>query len=122
MRADRAPLTRETGMAQYLVLIYGDPTCEAGSDDDVMKGHMRFAEDHGPALAGGHALQPASTATSIRPDGDGFTVTDGPFLETKEVLGGYYLIEAADLDEAIRISQDIPMPVGGVEIRPVVVF
>ena len=109
-------------MAQYLVLIYGDPTYEAGSDDDVMKGHMRFGEEHGAKLAGGQALQPAATATSIRPDGAGFTVTDGPFLETKEVLGGYYLLEAEDLDEAIRISKDIPMPAGGVEIRPVVVF
>ena len=109
-------------MAQYLVLIYGDPTYEAGDDDTVMKGHMKFGEDHGAKIAGGHALQPVSTATSIRPDGAGFSVTDGPFLETKEALGGYYLIEAADLDEAISISKDIPMPVGGVEIRPVVVF
>ena len=109
-------------MSQYLVLIYGDPTYEAGSSDDVMKGHMKFGEDHGPAIAGGNALQPTSTATSVRPDGNGFTVTDGPFLETKEALGGYYLIEAGDLDEAIRISKDIPMPAGGVEIRPVVVF
>jgi hypothetical protein len=109
-------------MSQYLVLIYGDPSYEAGSSDDVMKGHMAFGENHGPKIAGGNALQPTSTATSIRPDGAGFTVTDGPFLETKEALGGYYLIEAADLDEAISISKGIPMPGGGVEIRPVVVF
>ena len=109
-------------MSQYLVLIYGDPTYEPGDSDDVMKGHLRFAELHGAAMAGGNALQPVSTATSIRPDGAGFTVTDGPFLETKEALGGYYLIEAADLDEAIRICKDIPMPDGGVEIRPVAVL
>jgi hypothetical protein len=110
-------------MSQYLVLIYGDPTYEAGSSDDVMKGHMKFGEDFGPKIAGGNALQPTDTATSIREDGSGgFTVTDGPFLETKEALGGYYLIEAADLDEAITISKGIPMPAGGVEIRPVVVF
>ena len=109
-------------MSQYLVLIYGDPTYEAGSADDVMKGHHVFGEQNGPAIAGGNALQPTTTATSIRPDGAGFTVTDGPFLETKEALGGYYLIEAADLDEAISISKGIPMPAGGVEIRPVVVF
>ncbi|MCU1594472.1 MAG: YCII-related protein [Frankiales bacterium] len=109
-------------MSQYLVLIYGDPTYEAGSSDDVMKGHMKFGEDFGSKIAGGNALQPTSTATSIRPDGAGFAVTDGPFLETKEALGGYYLIEAADLDEAITISQGIPMPAGGVEIRPVVVY
>jgi hypothetical protein len=109
-------------MAQYLVLIYGDPTYEAGDNDDVMKGHILFGEKHDAKLAGGNALQPTSTATSIRPDGPGFTVTDGPFLETKEALGGYYLVEAADLDEAISIAKDIPMPGGGVEIRPVVVF
>ena len=109
-------------MSQYLVLIYGDPTYEAGSSDDVMKGHQVFGEQNGAAITGGNALQPSSTATSIRPDGAGFTVTDGPFLETKEALGGYYLIEAADLDEAIAISKGIPMPAGGVEIRPVVVF
>lgn len=109
-------------MSQYLVLIYGDPTYEAGSSDDVMKGHMAFGEQNAAAIAGGNALQPTTTATSVRPDGAGFTVTDGPFLETKEALGGYYLIEAADLDEAISISKGIPMPDGGVEIRPVVVF
>ena len=109
-------------MSQYLVLIYGDPTYEAGSSDDVMKGHLKFGEDFGAQIAGGNALQPTSTATSLRPSGDDFTITDGPFLETKEALGGYYLIEAADLDEAIKISKGIPMPAGGVEIRPVVVF
>jgi hypothetical protein len=109
-------------MSQYLVLIYGDPTYEAGDSEDVMKGHLRFGQEHAAQLAGGNALQPVSTATSIRPDGAGFSVTDGPFLETKEALGGYYLVEAGDLDEAIRIAKDIPMPGGGVEIRPVVVF
>ena len=109
-------------MAQYLVLIYGDPTYEAGSNDDVMKGHMLFGEKYGDKLAGGNALQPTTTATSIRPDGAGFTVTDGPFVETKEALGGYYLVDAADLDEAIAMAKEIPMPGGGVEVRPVVVF
>ena len=51
-----------------------------------------------------------------------FTVTDGPFVETKEALGGYYLIEAADLDEAIAIAKQVPVGVGGVEVRPVRVF
>jgi hypothetical protein len=109
-------------MSQYLVLIYGDPSYEAGDSEDVMKGHMKFGENHAAVIAGGNALQPTGTATSIRPDGDGFTVTDGPFLETKEALGGYYLVEAADLDAAIKVAKDIPMPGGGVEIRPVVVF
>ena len=113
-------------MAQYLVLIYGDEKAYAagGADleESVMKGHMAFGDTHGAKLAGGNALQGTGTATSIRPDGSGFVVTDGPFLESKEALGGYYLVEAADLDEAIAIAKDIPMPAGGVEVRPVQVF
>ena len=109
-------------MAEYLVLIYAD---ESASTDDaaqgeIMAGHVRFGQEHGSALRGGNALQSSGTATSIRGDGSGgFTITDGAFAETKEALGGYYLVEAADLDEAITLSKDIPMPNGGVEIRPV---
>jgi hypothetical protein len=113
-------------MSQYLVLIYGDEKAgaEAGQGfwDDMHKGHGEFAEKHGPALAGGNALQGSDTATSIRATSGGFTVTDGPFLETKEALGGYYLIEAESLDEAIAIAKDVPMPNGGVEVRPIQVF
>lgn len=113
-------------MSQYLALIYGnEQEYEAGGQglaDEVMKGHMDFGTNHDKKLAGGNALQGVATATTIRKDGGAFTVTDGPFAEAKEVLGGYYLIEAADLDEAIGIAKDIPMPFGGVEVRPVMVF
>ena len=69
-------------------------------------------------LGGGGAS--SGTATSLRADGaDGFTITDGAFAETKEALGGYYLVEAADLDEAIAMAKEIPAPFGGVEVRPV---
>jgi hypothetical protein len=59
-------------------------------------------------------------STSIRhtPDG-GVSISDGAFAETKEVIGGYYLIEATDLDEALRIAAEVPAPFGGVEVRPV---
>ena len=68
-------------------------------------------------------LEPTATATSVRSDGaGGFTVTDGPFAETKEALGGYYLITADDLDAAIAIAKQVPAPFGGVEVRPVMVF
>jgi hypothetical protein len=70
------------------------------------------------ALRGGAALEPAETATSLRADGPGFTVTDGPFAESKEALGGYFLIEAADLDEALQIAKEVPSGTG-VEVRPV---
>lgn len=114
-------------MAQYLILIYEDEAswANAGQEgyDRAMKEHTAFGENNAGALAGGNALQPTSTATSIREDGSGgFTITDGPFAETKEALGGYYLVEAADLDEAIAIAKQVPAHFGGVEVRPVMVF
>jgi len=114
-------------MSQYLVLIYDDEQAWAGVDEatvgQIHAGHTKFAENNGPAIAGGNALQATGTATSIRPDGaGGFTVTDGPFVETKEALGGYYLIEAADLDEAIAVAKQIPTISGGLEVRPIMVF
>lgn len=114
-------------MAEYLVLIYEDESgyANGGADvfDEVMKAHNEFGEAHGASLRGGNALQPSGTATSIRSDGaGGFSVTDGPFAETKETLGGYYLIEAADLDEALAIAKHVPARFGGVEVRPIMVF
>ncbi|HEY4457510.1 MAG TPA: YciI family protein [Pseudonocardiaceae bacterium] len=106
-------------MAEYLVLIYGDETSGEFSDAElaeVMAAHNRFAENNGPALRGGNALTSTEAATSIRADG----VTDGPFLETKEALGGYYVIEAADLDAALAIAKQVPFgPGGGLEVRPI---
>ena len=114
-------------MAQYLVLIYGDESAfetDGGKiSDELMNAHMEFGGKNEKSIAGGNALQSVSTATSIRSNGAGdFVVTDGPFAETKEALGGYYLIEAADLDEAIAIAKQVPAPFGGVEVRPIRVF
>jgi hypothetical protein len=65
-------------------------------------------------------LRPSATATSIRRDERGSVViTDGVFVESKEVLGGYYVIDADDLDEALAIAAQVPVPFGGVEVRPV---
>jgi hypothetical protein len=112
-------------MAQYLILIYEAEEAYATATPEqfnaVMEAHNRFAEqvvEAGGTLDGGNALQPTSTATTIRGD----IVTDGPFVETKEVLGGYYLITAADLDQAIKISKFCPAPYGGVEVRPIMTF
>jgi hypothetical protein len=114
-------------MAEYLILIYGDeaardnPAPEASSK--MMKGHQEFGVRNASALRGGNALQSTATATSVRPNSSGdFVVTDGAFAETKEALGGYYLVEAADLDEALALAKQIPMPTGGVEIRPIRTF
>ena len=114
-------------MAQYLVLIYEDEASYANADssvyEQVMKAHNEFGERNHDSLRGGNALQPTSTATSIRRDASGnLAVTDGPFAETKEALGGYYIIEAPDLDAALAVAKQVPARFGGVELRPVMVF
>ncbi len=114
-------------MAQYLILIYED---EKGYEEAtpefwqaVTEAHGAFpqrVEELGAKLLGGNALQPTATATSIREKGT--DVTDGPFAETKEALGGYYLVEADDLDQALAVAKACPAALGGVEVRPVMVF
>jgi len=112
-------------MAQYVVLIYENESDYATASPEVygevMEAHNRFAKEVtacGGKIAGGNALQGTDTATSIRGD----VVTDGPFVETKEALGGFYLIEADDLDQAIKIAAMVPARFGGVEVRPVMVM
>jgi hypothetical protein len=109
-------------MAEYLILIYENEDAYVNASPEVwqtaMEAHGRFAEQVGAKagkIVGGNALQPTGTATSIRGD----VVTDGPFAETKEALGGYYLIEAPDLDHALEIAKLCPAPYGGVEVRPI---
>ncbi len=114
-------------MAQYLILLYEDEDSWAAADQEtaeqVYKAHGAFSESNAAAVRGGNALQPTGTATTIRRDSSGnLAVTDGPFAETKEALGGYYLIEASDLDEAIAVAKQVPAPFGGVEVRPIRVF
>ncbi len=114
-------------MSQYLVLIYEDETTWADASPDqteqIHQEHAVFGQANAAALRGGNALHPTSTATSVRRDSSGgFTVTDGAFAETKEALGGYYVIEAADLDEAIAVATQVPARFGGVEVRPVRTF
>ena len=111
-------------MSQYLILIYGNEAEWANATPDEMaqlqKEHGEFAQRQAAAMVGGNALHPSATATSVRPQpGGGFTVTDGAFAETKEALGGYYLVEAADLDQAVAIAKQVPTRFGGVEVRPV---
>ena len=111
-------------MAQYLVLIYSNEASWATTDEDfakkIMDGHNTFGEKHGASLRGGNALEPSMSSTTIRTNESGGSVTtDGPFAETKEALGGYYVVEADDLDAAIAIAKDVPAPFGGVEVRPI---
>ncbi|HAP77827.1 MAG TPA: transcription initiation protein [Acidimicrobiaceae bacterium] len=116
-------------MPRYAALIYEPATTEGqGTEEEwaaIMAGHETFSAAAGAAgvIVGGEALQPTSTATTIRRSGGPFgdhVVTDGPFAETKEVLGGFYLLECADLDEAVRWASQIPGDL--VEVRPVIDF
>ena len=114
-------------MAKYLVLIYGDAQTWADASEQWQAeneaGHAAFNAAAGRAVLGGNELETADRAVTLRVNSSGRpSRTDGPFLETKEVLGGYYLLEAADLDEAIRLASDIPeasAPTSAVEIRPI---
>ena len=110
---------------QYILLIYGqelaeEPPLEAmAAVMDDYNAFTRHLRDRG-ALIAGEGLQPTATATTVRVS-DGRTITtDGPFAETKESLGGFYLVEAADLDEAIAYAAMIPgAKDGSIEVRPI---
>jgi hypothetical protein len=109
---------------QYALMIYAEPGyAEALPEAQIaaaQAGFLALAED--ARYVTGAQLQPAETATCVRVAGGRTLVTDGPFADTKEVLGGFCLIEAANLDEAIEVAARIPVArMGGVvEVRPVV--
>ena len=115
-------------MPQYTILIYGDEAQYADATPEqfaaVLAAHNAFSEQvvtHGGSIVAGAGLELTSTATTIRGAGGGSpVVTDGPFVETKEALGGFYLIEARDLDHALTIARLCPADGGGVEVRPVI--
>jgi hypothetical protein len=113
-------------MSRFLVLIYEDEQKwidRAEGSEQALADHYKFNLQNADAVLAGNALQPTATATSLRTDDSGAVqVTDGPFVETKEALGGFYLIEADDLDAATEIARQVPAPFGGLEIRPVLVF
>jgi len=113
---------------QYVLLIYGPEATEEPSPDelaaemaayDVFSAHIR---DRGAYVAG-EALHPITTATTVRVRDGRTLTTDGPFAETKEWLGGYYVVEAKDLDEAIDYAARIPEAArGSIEVRPIIDF
>jgi hypothetical protein len=109
---------------QYALMIYAEPGyLEALPEADQAAARAEFeALREDARYVGGTWLQPAETATCVRVAGGRTLMTDGPFADTKEVLGGVILVEAANLDEAIEVAARIPVArVGGtVEIRPVV--
>ena len=111
---------------QYLLLIYNNERnwTERSEKDikDLMGEYMTFTEQIAKSghYKGGNALQPTNTATTVRVREGKRQTTDGPFAETREQLGGYYLVDAKDLDEAIGIAARIPgARTGGIEVRPI---
>ncbi len=112
---------------QYLLLIYGaESDWEKLSESETQKVHAQYREliqelTQSGSFLGGHQLQPVSAATTVRMRNGKKGITDGPFAETKEQLGGYFLVEAGNLDEAIAIAARIPSAqTGSIEVRPVV--
>ena len=112
---------------KYLCLIYDDEknlASMAKTEMDALMGEYRaFSESikaSGHHVAG-HQLQPVHTATSVRVRNGKMSTTDGPFAETKEQLGGFYMIDAKDLNDAIQVASRIPSAkIGTIEVRPIV--
>ncbi len=111
---------------KYLLLIYeneaafaGLPEAEQGRIFEEYMTYTRNIKKSGNYI-GGEALQPISDATTVRVKNGKTVTTDGPFAETREQLGGYYLVEAKDLDEAIKLAAGIPASrTGSIEVRPI---
>ncbi|HEV7721776.1 MAG TPA: YciI family protein [Iamia sp.] len=111
----------------YMILIHrpddaADPSTPGTPEFDARMAdffaYNQMLIDGGHWISGG-SLQPTTTATALRrTDGGDLAVTDGPFVETKEQLGGYYVVAAADLDEALGLARKIPLPDASYEVRP----
>src|SRR5262245_17590958 len=104
---------------QYLLLIYeNEKRFSTGYPQAEMEEYMAFGRDYANAIKGGNALQPSDTAATVRVRDGKVLSTDGPFAETKEQLGGYYLVEATDRNQAIAMAAKIPAArFGSVEVR-----
>jgi len=109
---------------QFLLLIYENEQRFATSYDQAeMDEYLQFGKEYAASIKGGHALQPTNTAASVRVRDGKMLATDGPFAETKEQLGGYYLVEAPDRKTATAIAAKIPgARFGCVEVRPIMTF
>ena len=111
---------------KYMLALFGDESRWAERTPEEIAGAMKqwdaFTQEaiEAGVHVGGEGLQPSATATTIQIQESGeHIVSDGPFAETKEQLGGYYLLDCEDLDDAIGWAKKIPMPGGTVEVRPV---
>ena len=114
---------------KYLCLIYDEEkklnAMSKAEGDAFMGEYFGFTEGIKKSghYLGGNALQPVQTATTVRVRNGKVSTTDGPFAETQEQLGGYYLIEAKDLNDAIQVAAKIPSSrIGSIEVRPIMEF
>jgi hypothetical protein len=109
---------------KYALLIYGVPDWDDGMSEQEMRSIIGEYEaiNVSPGVLGGQQLQPVTTATTVRVDNGEALLTDGPFVDAKEYLGGFYLVEADDLDAATAVAARIPAARmgGAVEVRPIV--
>ena len=109
---------------QYLLMIYeNEQRFSKGYEASEMNEYQAFGKEFAKNIKGGNALQATGTAKTVRLRKGKPSRTDGPFAETKEQLGGYYLVEAKDIDEAAKIAEKIPgARFGSVEVRPIMQF
>jgi hypothetical protein len=112
---------------RYALLIYGAESADSQASKEeqeaVMAAYNAFGERYKEQILGGEALLETSSATTVRKRNDKTLTTDGPFAETKEQLGGFYLVNCNDLDEALQIAANIPGAVSGsIEVRPIMEF
>lgn len=109
---------------QFLLLIYeNEQRFATGYNPGEMQEYQDFGKQNSDAIKGGNALQPTNSAQTVRVRNGKTLTTDGPFAETKEQLGGFYLIEAPDLATAAAIAAKIPAArFGSVEVRPIMTF
>jgi hypothetical protein len=109
---------------QYLLLIYeNEKRFSQGYDEAEMGEYHAFGEEFARNIKGSNALQPTGTAKSVRVRNGKTATTEGPFAETKEQLGGYYLVEASSVDEAAKLAAKIPgARFGTIEVRPIMTF
>ena len=119
------PASDKDTTMQYALLIYENESVYGEGNNEAMHEvigrHIQFGQANGHAIRGGQGLQNTDRATTVRTSGGSQSLHDGPFAETREQLGGFYIVEAANLDEAIAIARQIPLAGdGAVEVRPVI--
>jgi hypothetical protein len=126
---DEHPAEERDRPMQYMFLIYGDEKHESSmspaDQGKLFADYMAFSKELKASGKGkgGDALKPTPTATTVRVRNGKRATTDGPFAETKEQLGGYYIIDCKDLDEALEWAAKIPSATyGSIEVRPVMIF